>query len=594
MSNTTKAPRWSLTSVYPSFDSAEYKRDIQLFKERIDTFSAEMEKPLPDSAKEFLALIELFESAGDIAENLSSYSNAIYTADTKDARALSEINALETAFLPLGKAAVIFRKKLAEQKDEILKLAKSDPSLTPYLFYLSEAIEKASFQMSSEMEDLANDLSRSGADAWSRLHDVMTATAQGLWDSATGERKTVVELRELARSPDRNIRERAYKAELSAWADVEIPVAAALNGVKGTTITLDQRRGWKNRDGSYDVLRKSCFQSRISEKTLHALIEALEASLPVFRRYLHAKAKLLGVPVCAFYDLFAPVGNTSEKKWSWEESADFIVKQFNSFDPGMGTFARHAFEFSWIDAEIRDGKIGGAYCTGFPLKGESRILSNFDGSFDSVTTTAHELGHAWHHEVLKELPGSLSHYPMTLAETASIFAETLVFEGALKKAGAEERLGLIEGNIKDSCQVTVDILSRFYFEKALFERRAAAELSPEELCAIMTEAQKKTYGSALDPALLHPYMWAVKTHYYIPSLGFYNYPYAFGLLFSLGLYAKIQTADDYRKLLKLTGRCSAEEVAMSAGFNTEDGTFWNSGISIIEKRVEELEGLADV
>jgi oligoendopeptidase F len=240
---------------------------------------------------------------------------------------------------------------------------------------------------------------------------------------------------------------------------------------------------------------------------------------------------------------------------------------------------------------MRDGKIGGAYCTGFPLVGVSRILCNFDGSFDSVSTLAHELGHAWHHEIIKGLSRARSGYPMTLAETASVFAETIIFEGALKEARtAEERLFLIEGNLKDCCQVIVDILSRFYFEKALFERRQKAELSAEELCTLMLDAQKKTYGTGLDRC--HPYMWAVKSHYYSAGLGFYNYPYAFGQLFSLGLFSKqgqAGFADSYKAMLKLTGSATAEDVARSAGFDVGDAAFWRSGLEVIERRVGEME-----
>jgi pepF/M3 family oligoendopeptidase len=337
----------------------------------------------------------------------------------------------------------------------------------------------------------------------------------------------------------------------------------------------------------------------MGEKTLHTLISVLESSLPLFRRYLKTKARLLGLGSCGFYDLFAPLG-ASPRAWTWEEAAAFIVQRFDSFDPAMGAFARHAFALSWIDGEGREGKVGGAYCVGFPLTGESRILCNFEGSFDSVTTLAHELGHGWHHELIKDLPRILAQYPMTLAETASIFAETIVFEGALaQKTGpvnGAERLGLMEGTLKDSCQVMVDILSRFYFEEELFARREQAELSPGELCAMMTEAQVKTYGDGLDPALLHPYMWAVKGHYYSPGLAFYNYPYAFGLLFALGLYARYQRegpdfAGSYRNILRLTGQASAETVARSAGFTIEEPEFWQGGLEVIAQRVGEFEDL---
>jgi pepF/M3 family oligoendopeptidase len=575
-------------SIYPSFDALSYKRDIESLKYRIGVLLETLEKPFPRDAQELLSMIRLYEEAGNLAENLEAYTEAVYTTDTRNPRALMEINVLEAATLPLKKAAVMFRTGLAKHKDRIM--ARFDPALELYYFFITESLEKAAFQMTPELEDLANDLSRSGGNAWTRLHEAISSTASAVWDPVKGERKTAIALRDLAHHPERALRERAYKAELAAWKSVELPLAAALNGVKGTATTLDKRRGWKS------ALHKSCFQSRIQEKTQNVLIAALEKSLPLFRQYLSIKARLLGLTTCAFYDLFAPVSTagTEARKWTWRESADFIVNQFNAFDTGMGAFARAAFDGSWIDAEPREGKVGGAYCTSFPLAGVSRILCNFEGSFDSVITVAHELGHAWHHELIKSLPRNLRQYPMTLAETASIFAETVVFEGALRQAPAEERLGIIEGNLSGSCQVVVDILSRFYFEQALFERRDRKELSPDELCAMMLEAQQKTYGKGLDPKQLHPYMWAVKSHYYNHGLGFYNYPYAFGLLFSLSLYGMTETmgADFqvlYRDLLLYTGKASAEQVARIAGFDIQNEGFWQHGIDIIASRVKELE-----
>ncbi|GHT55746.1 oligoendopeptidase F [Spirochaetia bacterium] len=630
------APRWKLGTIYPSFDSTEYKGDLTLLRERLAAFLALLEKPLPADAAGLApalkTLIAASDEAGNISENLSAYAEAVYTTDTRNSRALAEINAIDAAALPLGKAAVLFRSRLAERRGLVLKLAADNADLKPYQFFLRESLEKAAFQMTSEEEDLANDLLRSGGDAWSRLQEAVSSTAAAVLEDETGkpgERKTVIALRDLARSLDRGLRQRAYAAELSAWKNVEIPMAASLNGVKGTAITLDTRRGWgKTSTGKGSAagsgsgkglltpngslapeamaLRKSAFQSRMGVKTLETLIAALESALPLYRRYLKIKARLLGIPTCAFYDLFAPVSAAtatsadkvgSHKVWTWADASAFIPERFDGFDPGMGTFARHAFSLGWIDAEGREGKVGGAYCTDFPLTGESRILCNFDGSFDSVSTVAHELGHAWHHELIKDLPRALSGYPMTLAETASIFAETIVYEGALKQTPENERLSLIEENLKDSCQVIVDILSRFYFERALFKRRAEAEFSPDELCDLMLDAQRQTYGDGLDGTQLHPYMWAVKSHYYRAGLAFYNYPYAFGQLFALGLYSRAQKegngfAASYREILRATGQASAEEVARKAGFNIEGEEFWQDGLAVIAGRVDELEKLA--
>jgi oligoendopeptidase F len=264
----------------------------------------------------------------------------------------------------------------------------------------------------------------------------------------------------------------------------------------------------------------------------------------------------------------------------------------------MGDFARRAFDESWIDAEPREGKVGGAYCTHFGPFGVSRVLANFNGSFSSVTTVAHELGHAFHGDTIKDLPPVQTAYPMTLAETASIFAETIAFEGAVERAPAAEKASLLELNLQDSTQVIVDILSRFRFEKEVFSRRASGELSPEDFSSLMLEAQKATYGEALDHEALHPYMWAVKGHYYSPDLGFYNFPYAFGQLFALGLFARFKAEGKaffpaYVALLRETGRASAEAVTALAGFDISTEAFWQSGVDVIAAQVREFSSLVD-
>ncbi|HPE37197.1 MAG TPA: M3 family oligoendopeptidase, partial [Spirochaetales bacterium] len=384
---------------------------------------------------------------------------------------------------------------------------------------------------------------------------------------------------------------KAYRLELDAWKGVETPLAASLNGVKGWSISLDKRRAW---DGALD---KAAAQARISRATLDSLILAIEESLPVWRRYLKAKARLLKLPSCAFYDLFAPVG-ASDRTFTWDETKAFVVEKFTAFSKDMGDFAAMAFKQSWIDAEPREGKVGGAYCIDFPRARMARVLCNFEGSFSSLTTVAHELGHAYHAWTLKDQPYALTQYPMTLAETASIFAETIVFEDAFSKATGDERLGLLESRLQDGCQVLVDILSRFYFERAVFERRTKGELSPDEFSQLMLDAQKRTYGDGLDPDALHQYMWAVKSHYYRPELAFYNFPYAFGQLFGLGLYARYRSegpafAEAYRTLLVQTGRANAVDVCRSAGFNIETPDFWRSGVKVFADQVAEFERLVE-
>jgi oligoendopeptidase F len=617
-------PSWDLGPIFPSLDSKEYAAA----KSRAASLSAELldhlgSKPDAGAIGDWLArALELEDACGSLHETLQAYAYGIFSTDTGNARAVAEINAVEEIGLPLKRAEVLFREALAASWSEIEPLlgdpsgaapSGADPRIAPFAFHLREELFWRSKQMSGELEDLAADLQRSGGDAWGRLQESITSSASVSWPIVVGDasvgavapaagptgRKTLVELRNLAYDSDRSVRERAYRLELGLCESLKIPGAAALNGVKGFSVSLNARRGW---EASLD---KSAAQARVDRGTLDALVLAMEESLPSWRRYLRAKARILGIGRCAFYDLFAPLGGegcrspaeASPRSYSFIEARDFVVDKMTAFDPEMGAFASRAFASSWIDARPRAGKVGGAYCIDFPAAKASRILCNFDGSFNSVTTIAHELGHAWHSEALRGLPYACTQYPMTLAETASIFSETLVYESALKSVSGEERTRLLELRLQDECQVIVDILSRFYFERDLFERRAEAELPPEELCELMRDAQLRTYGDGLDPDLLHPYMWLVKSHYYSTDLGFYNFPYAFGQLFGTALFARFEAegpsfAAAYRTILENTGRAGCADLARAAGFDIRRPDFWREGLSLFARQAAELEAIA--
>ncbi len=587
--NPLKAPRWDLSTVYAGFSSPKYKEDTTRFKQAIKAFSAcidDERKRSKDPALWLTSCIRAANEAYDLYEELSSFVYSVYSTDTRNEKAQREINALEALELPLKRANVSFRNSLKPLEASISSLTDDKTGLSEYRFFLEEELFFQRHQMSPAEEDIAADLSRSGGDAWTRLQEAVSSTLAVPWDEASGEKKTVNELRGLAFHEDRAIRRKAYEKELQAWKLAEIPLAFAINGVKGFSVSLNRRRLYEN------TLMRSVAQARINGKTLESLIAVMKESLPVFRKYLKGKAKLLSVPRLAFYDLFAPVG-THGKIWTFAEAQNFIVRQFSLFSKEYGSFAEKAFHNSWIDAEIRPGKVGGAYCTSFPKAKESRILCNFDGSFSSIITLAHELGHAYHHEVLKETCAIHRNYPMTLAETASIFSESLIYDGALMSAKETEKLGILETFLQDATQVIVDILSRYLFEQAVLKEREKGDLSPERLCRLMIRAQKETYGEALDGNRLHPYMWAVKGHYYHQDLAFFFFFYAFGQLFGLGLFSlykkqgrKFCTA--YKELLGKTGKASAVEVVRQTGFSIEEPDFWRQGIDMIREKVEEF------
>ena len=575
--------RWNLSPIYPAVDSKEFNDDLTRLKGLLATLRKELESGKADIA----TLVEMENEISDIEETLGSYAYCNVSVNTTDKSAVNALNKVEELGMDRAVCGTLFNTYVAEHKAEVDAYCAAHPD---YRFIFDEIAEDAKHQMPKELEELAADLMRSGSDAFGRLQETVSSSACAELD---GKKLTVIQLRALATNADRETRRKAYEAELKVWKEHEIAFCYALNSIKGTSISLEKRRNWES------PIDRSIAGARISRKTLDALIGTLEKNLPMFRSYLKTKARMLGLEKCAFYDLFAPVGK-AEMTYTYDQARDFVVKQYGAFNPAMGEFAANAFDNNWIDPFPRAGKTGGAYDIYMPKIKESRVFANFDGTYDGVSTFAHELGHAWHDHVVSVKPAMLRSYPMTLAETASIFSEFIVFKGAVEQASEDQKVAIIEQFVQSACQVCVDILCRFYFEREVFEKRRDGELMPDEMSAIMIDCQKKTYGDGLDENFLHPYMWAVKGHYYSTGFSFYNYPYAFGQLFGLGLYNRSLTDrsgrpfyEKYNALLSLTGQLPAEQVAATAGIDITDPAFWQEGMDIIASYAKQLEELAD-
>lgn len=384
---------------------------------------------------------------------------------------------------------------------------------------------------------------------------------------------------------DEAVRKLGYEAELAAWKTVENQLAACMNGVKGQVLVLDKRRGRKN------ALERSLDQARIDQETLDAMLTAMKGSFPMFQRYFKSKAQKLGKEVLPWWDIFAPLGKM-ESTFSYPDAQEFVLKNFAAFAPELAAFAKRAFDNNWVDVGPRDGKRAGAFCMGVPALNESRILLNFDGNLSWVFTLAHELGHGFHNECQKERSILQRDNPMTLAETASIMCETIVTNSAIAQAKNEmEELAILETKLNGASQVIVDIYSRFLFEQEVFERREKAELSAAELNEIMMWAQKETYGDGLDEKYLQPYMWTWKPHYYSGGRSFYNYPYAFGLLFGTGLYniykeRGAEFVPQYTALLSKTGMGQAADLAAEFEIDLRSPAFWEGSLKDIEKDID--------
>lgn len=581
MSITAQLPRWNLEPLFKGLQSPDFLEAYARLEQQITELEALFgrhevrARPMREGdAAAFAAVIEQLNAISLSQSRINTYLYALISTDSGDEEAQARYSLFRNLSLRLQKLRSPLTTWLASLDPEAVNAGE-------YRILVEEARVQAQHLMSEPEEVLAAELSLSGGGAFARLHSNVSSQ---ITVKVRGEELPISSVRLLAFNPDEATRKAAYEAELEAWKAHQIPLAAALNGWKGQQSTLNRKRGWA------DDLEPTLFTNRITRKALGAMQEVMEASFPHWRRYFRAKAKALGKAGLDWWDLFAPVGQ-GHSRWGWEAGRDFIIEHLASFSPADAEVARRMYAEGRIDAEPRKGKQVGAYCSHFG-GGESLIFTNYEESFGGVSTMAHELGHAYHNYCLRSKPPLLARGPMTLAETASIMNETIVTEAALRKASEAEQVTLLEGNLQDAAQVIVDIHSRFLFERSVFERRKERELSASEFCALMLEAQQATYGDGL--ASYHPYMWAVKGHYY--GIDFYNYPYAFGLLFGLALYNKHLELGPgflprYEDLLASVGVYPAKELAARFGFDLEDPAFWQGGMDVLVERIGRFERL---
>jgi pepF/M3 family oligoendopeptidase len=442
--------------------------------------------------------------------------------------------------------------------------------------------------LSNEVEAMISAMDMTGGNAWGSLQTYMTSTVKVDYD---GKQVTLSEIRNLAYSPDAAVRKAAYEAELACYDKIADAVAFSLNNIKNQVSMLAEKKGYAS------PLDLTLEQSHMSRQTLDAMMEAIEKYLPVFRKYLRSKGKKLGhqngLP---WYDLFAPLGK-SDKTYSLTECRDYLLECFGTLTPDMADMMREAFDHEWIDFYPRNGKQGGAFCAGVPEHRQSRILTNYDGTFGAVDTLAHELGHAFHNRQIENERPMNQDYPMPVAETASTFNEVHLGQYALKNAsGDEERLALLESDLREKTQCVVDIYSRYLFETAVFSQAQRKFLMADDLKEIMLDCQRKAYGEGLDPEFMHPYMWVCKSHYYSSGLSFYNFPYAFGNLFAQGLYAEYLKQGDafianYKEMLRTTSIHSIEEDGSQLGIDLTGREFWENSLQMIADEIEEFCGL---
>ena len=579
---------WDLTVFYKDFDDPEFKDDLARLPKEIDAFTAAIAAPAEDEVKKLVSLVHQEEALSNLFERLSLMIELTLSVDANNKAANAAMAPLMRAVMGSSLASNAFSRYLAslENLDAIID---ADDELKARAFALREAAEDAKHQLPEALEKPVLKMQLSGGEAFSQLRDKLDATLLVDYD---GKQIPLSAVRALAYDGDADTRRRAYEAELASYKKIELPMSFCLNNIKAEGETMAALKGYKG------VLDMALAHSRMDEKTLEAMWTAIREALPEVREYFKAKGRLLGhengLP---FYDLFAPVGQ-STRTYTVEEARALLLDLFGKFCPEMGEMMRTAFDEGWIDMFPREGKSGGAFCSGYYAKNISRVMTNFAGSASDVSTLAHELGHAFNNRMLHHKPIMMTETPMPLAETASTFNETLLISQLLKTATPEEELTLLDSCLTEQTQTMVDIYSRFLFEQKVVAAQADHALDVDELKETMLWAQEQSYGDGLDPEYRHPYMWACKSHYYSTGVHFYNFPYAFGGLFARGLYARYEKEGEafvpvYCDLLSRFGSDTIANVTASVGIDVTTPDFWREAVESVLVQVRRFVELAD-
>lgn len=573
---------WDIESIFPG---GSQSKELQNYMEDLLEDLQDMSKELEGTVEDWPQVIDRVQNLGGRLREAASFIGCLNAQNVKDYQAkilTGQIQQIQAAYKSLLTTLNGHLLSIPQAEWEVLL-----EKMAPLAFQLEERRRLAEKEMDGPREKLVNDLSVDGYHGWWNLYSTITGRIRiPFVRKGKEENLSVGQAANLFSHPQAEIRHSMGERWEKAWSGEAELCAAALNHIAGFRLNLYRHRGWDS------VLTEPLEMNRMSMETLESMWDTIEENKDIFVAFLQRKASLLDISSLTWYDLRAPLGEI-EEELSFAEGADFVVRQFAQFSSEMARFAQKALEKRWVEAQDRPGKRAGAFCTSFPMSGETRVFMTYSGSKSSISTLAHELGHAFHQEVMQGLPLMAQRYAMNVAETASTFAENVVADAALQEATTKgEKVILLGEKIHKSISFFMDIHCRFLFEKELYERRSQGPLGVEELNSLMEKAQRKAFRDSL--SVYHPTFWASKLHFFNTAVPFYNFPYTFGYLFSSGVYARAREegkafAPRYRSLLRDTGSMQVEDLARKhLDVDIRNKDFWQEGIDQAAKDVKEF------
>lgn len=593
-----QTPEWDLDSEYPGLESSELKAD----QARVQALIADLQALGPGligddvmNTAQKMALLQ--KEAEMLLYNITSYTYLKRSTDLKNSQARTLYEQFRKLGSQLSQAVQPLQQFVLRTSESVFEQFLQHPELADSHFFYRHQRQNRDRLLPLEQEQLLTSLELEGFQTWGNLYTNLAGSVDVEITNAEGETESVGVARLLSLLGDKedSLRQRAFQGLNQVFTTHQETCAAILNALAGWRLEVAQRR---SHTIETNFLTSPLYSNRMQPQTLETMMEVAFQQRELSQHVLKLQARLMGKDQLDPWDSLAPAPELGEASplLSYPEAMDLIVEAFQEIHPEMGRFARLMQEQNWIDAAAQAHKAPGAFCSGFAKSRTPRVLMTYLGSHSNLITLAHEIGHAFHSWVMREMPRRETRYPMSLAETASTFAETVVRHRLLELAPTPAaRLAILWQEVSAIPRFLINIPVRYRFEQAFYQQRSSRTLGPDDFKQLMAETWNDWHGDSMSAA--DEMFWASKMHFYITDPSFYNFPYTFGYLFSQAIYAERAKRgegffDFYTALLRDTGRMTVEQLAEKHFQQSISApAFWEPCIAILQNYAQQFEAL---
>ena len=586
-------PEWNLKDLYPGLESPEVKRDLDLADSECAAFEQDFKGRLAllaagEGAGAALAkAVKRYEAIDDRLGRLVSYASLVYAGNTTDPARAKFYGDIQERITAASLHLLFFTLELNRIDDARLEAAMRDPALGHYRPWIEDVRKEKPYQLEDRVEELFHEKSVTGYAAWNRSFD---ETIASLRFKVGGKTLAIEPTLNLLQDVDGKKRKASAEALAKTFRENLRPFTLITNTLAKDKEISDRWRGFK------DIADARHLSNRVEREVVEALVSAVRAAYPkLSHRYYALKARWFGKKRLPHWDRNAPLPKVAQRTIPWSTARATVLTAYGAFSPRMANVADQFFTKSWIDAPVRPGKQPGAFAHPTVPSAHPYVLLNYMGKPRDVMTLAHELGHGVH-QVLAAPNGPLmAPTPLTLAETASVFGEMLTFRKLLAETtDRKQRKAMLAAKVEGMINTVVRQIAFYSFERKVHEERRKGELTSEKLCELWMSVQSESLGPAIELKPGYESFWVYIPHFVHSP--FYVYAYAFGDCLVNSLYAVYEKsasgfAERYLAMLAAGGTKHHAELLAPFGLDARDPKFWDGGLSVIARLIDELEAL---